>query len=179
MQRGRFSKISNGVSDIVLPWFAIRVKSNFERRTSRHLEGLGLEAFNPVYRTRRRWSDRIKEVELPLFPGYVFCRFNPNDRLPVLQAPGVVSVVGFGGRPTPVDEEEIAAIQSIVRSGAPALPWPYLRVGQRVRVASGPLRGLEGILLEIRNGCRLVVSVTLLQRSVAVEIHRADIEPVL
>lgn len=163
----------------VFPWFALRVKSRFEKKTTLHLEGLGLEPFNPLYRSRRRWSDRIKQVELPLFPGYVFCRFDPNDRLPVLQTPGVVSIVGFAGRPAPVDEEEIAAIQAIVRSSSPALPWPFLREGQRVRLVRGALRGLEGILLEVKSECRLVVSVTLLQRSVAVEIDRDDIEPVL
>jgi transcription antitermination factor NusG len=163
----------------VFPWFALRVKSRFEKKTALHLEGIGLEPFNPLYRSRRRWSDRVKEVDLPLFPGYVFCRFNPYDRLPVLQAPGVVSVVGFGGQPAPVDEGEIAAIQGIVHSGCPALPWPFLREGQRVRLVRGALRSLEGILLEVKNECRLVVSVTLLQRSVAVEIDRTDVEPVL
>jgi transcription antitermination factor NusG len=167
------------MAEPVFPWFALRVKSRFEKKTALHLEGLGLEPFNPLYRSRRRWSDRIKEVDLPLFPGYVFCRFDPNDRLPVLQTPGVVSIVGFGGRPAPVDEEEIAAIQAIVRSGAPALPWPFLREGQRVRLVRGALRGLQGILLDVKSDCRLVVSVTLLQRSVAVEIDRGDIEPVL
>jgi transcription antitermination factor NusG len=167
------------MAEPVFPWFALRVKSRFEKKTALHLEGLGLEPFNPLYRSRRRWSDRTKEVDLPLFPGYVFCRFDPNDRLPVLQTPGVVSIVGFGGRPAPVDEEEIAAIQAIVRSGAPALPWPFLREGQRVRLVRGALRGLQGILLDVKSDCRLVVSVTLLQRSVAVEIDRGDVEPVL
>ncbi len=159
------------------PWFALRVKSRFEKTTSTVLHSKGFEHFSPLYRSRRNWSDRVKEVDLPLFPGYMFCRFNPLDRFPILTTPGVLSVVGIGKIPQPVEEHEIEQIQSILASGMPTQPWPFLTVGQKVRISSGSLIGLEGLLVNIKNSLRLVVSVTLLQRSVAVEIDRESVEP--
>lgn len=159
-------------------WFALRVKPRFEKVAGRILQSKGLEGFVPLYKVERRWSDRIKELELPLFSRYIFCRFSPPERLRVLATPGVQSVVGFGAVPLPVADAEIAALQAVMRSGVAAWPWPYLRIGQPVRVEAGPLAGVEGILLEWRNRGRLVVSVTLLQRSVAVEIDRLDVTPV-
>ena len=138
----------------------------------------GYEGFLPLYRCKRRWSDRIKEIELPLFDGYMFCRFDVMRRLPILVTPGVIRVVGIANNPTPVDEDEIAAIFSIVMAGAQAEPHPYLLVGQRVRIDRGTLSGVEGILLAEKKPARLVVSVTLLQRSVAVEIDEAWVSPV-
>jgi len=129
--------------------------------------------FLPLYKCRKRWSDRVKEVEAPLFPGYLFCRLNPQDRLPILKTPGVIQVVGINRTPTAVDEHEIQAIQAMVASGIPNQPWPFLATGDRVRIESGPLSGLEGILIEFKGNHRLVLSVTLLQRSVAVEIDSA------
>lgn len=143
------------------------------------LRGKGYTEFVPYYRTKRRWSDRTRVVEIPLFAGYVFCRFDPNDRLPILQTPGVVDVVRFGQDFIPVDEREIESIGSIVNSGAEVTPWPYLREGQRVRIRGGALDGVEGILIDFRNGRRIVVSITILQRSVAAELDRADVEPIL
>jgi transcription antitermination factor NusG len=159
-------------------WFALQVKPRHEKVAAQALERKGFEQFLPVYRARRRWSDRVKEVHLPLFPGYAFCRFDPLNRLPVLTIPNVVHVVGFGKTPAPVADVEIASLQAIVKSGLPALPWPFLKIGQFVRIDSGPLIGVTGLLLEIKNGHRLVVSVTLLQRSVAVEIDHAWVTPV-
>jgi transcription antitermination factor NusG len=159
------------------PWYAIRVKSKFESVTSVALTGKGYDPFLPVYRARRRWSDRVKQMDLPLFPGYVFCRFNVGTRLPVLTTPGVISVVGYGRNPVPIEEPEIAAIRAIIASGLPAIPWPYLRTGNRVLIECGPLTGIEGIVLSLKNECRLVVSVTMLQRSVSVEIDRDWIRP--
>jgi transcription antitermination factor NusG len=153
-------------------WFALRVKSHCERMTAAGLRSRGYEEFLPTYRRRRRWSDRWVDQELPLFPGYVFCRFDPRDRLPILKIPSLVHIVGIGKTPLPVDEHEIEAIQAIVRSGLAAQPWPYVKVGDMVRVQYGSLCGLEGILIEVKKRHRLVVSVTLLQRSVAVEIDR-------
>ncbi len=153
-------------------WFALRVKSHCESVTVASLRSRGYEDFLPLYRARRRWSDRWVDVELPLFPGYVFSRFDPNDRLPVLTIPSLVHIVGIGNVPLPVEESEIAAVQAVVRSGLAAQPWPYVRVGDLVRVEYGALCGLEGLLLEMKKRHRLVVSITLLQRSVAVEIDR-------
>jgi transcriptional antiterminator NusG len=159
-----------GPGDYCLPWFALQVRSRYESRVAEHLSGKGYEIFLPFYKCRKRWSDRIKDVEAPLFPGYLFCRFNPLNRLPILTTPGVIQLVGFNRVPHPVDEGEIDAIQRFVASGIPSQPWPFLQVGDRVRIESGPLRGLEGILIEFKGNHRLVVSVTLLQRSVAVSL---------
>jgi transcription antitermination factor NusG len=159
-------------------WYALRVKPNWERRVAEQLSRKGYQRFLPTYRCRRRWSDRWKELDLPLFPGYVFCRFDLKERLHVVQTPGVRLLVSFGRVPAPVREEEIHALQRIVNSGLQAGPWPYLRVGRRVRIEDGPLAGVEGILLEIRAKYRLVVSVTLLQRSVAVEVEGCRVLPV-
>jgi transcription antitermination factor NusG len=153
-----------------LPWFALQVRNRYEKLTAAFLQNKGYECFLPFYKCRRRWSDRIKELELPLFPGYVFCRFDVSKRLPILVTPGVLLIVGIGKVPIPVEENEIAALQSIAKSTLQAGPWPYLQVGQRVRIEFGPLQGAEGILVAVRKTHRLVVSVTLLQRSVAVEI---------
>jgi transcription antitermination factor NusG len=155
------------------PWFALRVRSNYENTVATILRGKGYEGFLPLYVSRRAWSDRVKQIERPLFPGYVFCRFDVQRRLPILTTPGVVCVVGVGKRPIPIDDVEIASIQAAVRSGLPAVPWPFLRIGQQVSIERGPLRGTTGILLNFKGQHRLVLSVTLLQRSVAVELDCA------
>jgi len=153
-------------------WFALTVKPRHEKAVTEHLSARSLEAYAPVYRERRRWSDRVKTVELPLFPRYVFCRFSFADRLKVIGMPSVQSVVGFGGEPVPVPDEEIDAVRMLVGSGLAVAPWHYLRIGQRVRIREGPLSGLEGILAREKSGYRVVINVELLQRGVAVEIDR-------
>lgn len=153
-------------------WFALTVKPQHEKAAARALRLKGMEDFLPLHRGRRRWSDRIKELELPLFPGYVFCRFTPRERAKVLATPGVRCIVGFGKAPAPIPETEIGSLQAMVASGMPVGPWPFLRVGQTVRIEGGPLRGLEGVLLQLKDAWRVVVSVPLLQRSVAVEVGR-------
>jgi transcription antitermination factor NusG len=159
------------------PWFALRVKSRSEKIVSTIARNKGFEEFLPLYQSRRRWSDRFKSVDVPLFPGYVFCRLNPEFRLPLLTIPGVLSFVGIGKVPVPIDDSEIAAIQTAVGSGLLAEPYPFLEVGQRVRIAEGPLTGIEGLLVEVRKQQRLAVSVSLLKRSVAVEIDRHWVRP--
>lgn len=160
-------------------WFALHVRSRFEATVAAHLDGKGYEFFLPMYVEKRHWSDRVKEIELPLFPGYVFCRFDPQARLPILVTPGVIGVVGMGKTPIPILEEEIASIQAVVKSGLPSQPCPYLQIGERVRIESGPLQGLMGILEEIKGRHRLILAVTLLQRSVAVEIDMACVRRAL
>jgi transcription antitermination factor NusG len=159
-------------------WFAVRVKSQHERMVATGIRHKGLAEFLPLYQCRRRWSDRFKSVELPLFPGYVFCQIDPAFRMPVLTLPGVMHFVGIGRIPVPIEDEEILAIQSAMHSGLRVEPSAYLNVGQRVRLEDGPLAGLEGILIEIRKQYRVVVSLTLLKRSVAVEIDRDWLSPV-
>jgi len=159
------------------PWFALRVRSRFEKVSSLSLQSKGYEVFSAVYRCRKRWSDRTREVEIPLFPGYIFCRFEPSRRLPVLTTPGVVAVIGARGVPQPVEGTEIEAIQRTLRSGFAVESCPFLSVGEKVRIQHGGLTGVEGILVKVKSRHRLVVSVTLLQRSVAVEIDDAVVHP--
>jgi transcription antitermination factor NusG len=151
-------------------WFALRVRPRCEKVVADSLRNKGYEEFLPLYREKRRWSDRIAEVQLPLFPGYVFSKFDMQHRLPVLITPGVMFVVGTAKMPSPVDDAEIEALQILVKSRLEVEPCPFLQIGQKVRIIWGPLAGAEGILTALKRQNRLVVSVTLLQRSVAVEI---------
>ena len=146
------------------------MKSNYEKPVSAVLRGKGFEEFLPTYRARRQWSDRIKVLDLPLFPGYLFCRIDLSKRLPLLTTPGFLYLVGKGMTPEPVDDAEVMAIQSVVRSGLPALPCPSVVVGQKVRLERGPLRGIEGVVAKIADQHRIYVNATLLQRSVSVQV---------
>jgi transcription antitermination factor NusG len=167
-------KVDNSVS---FRWYALRVRSNFERTVATMVHHKGFEEFLPLYRSSHRWSDRNKTVESPLFPGYIFCRMDPAVRLPILTVPGALYFVGVGKVPVPIDDVEIAAIQKAVLSGLPAEPWEYLNVGQVVRLHAGPLAGLDGILIENRERYRFVVSISLLQRSVAVQVDSSWVTP--
>lgn len=160
------------------PWYAVRVRSRHEKVASDFLVARGFESYLPVYRCQRRWTDRIKTIDAPLFDGYFFCRFARGEMSSVLGAPGVVQVVGFGKEPAEVADDELAAVKRIVTSGLPASPWPYVQIGDKVRIRGGALHGLEGRLERIRDAMRVVVSVHLLQRSVAVEVDPAVVEPV-
>jgi transcription antitermination factor NusG len=159
-----------GRNEELHPWFGIRTKSNRERVSAVSLEGKGYTTYFPTYSARRRWSDRAVESERPLFPGYVFCRFDPQKRLPILTTPGVVAVVGFGSVPAPIPDPEIEAVERVLRSGIAAEPCPFLRQGQRVRINYGSLQGLEGILVKKKSNWRLIVSVVNVARSISVEI---------
>jgi transcription antitermination factor NusG len=161
-----------------LPWYAIRVRPRFERQVADSLTAKGLTTFAPHYLARRRWSDRIKEIQLPLFDGYIFCQLNIAIRLPVLVTPGVLHFVGIGKTPVEIEEREIEAVQKVAGAGSPAKPWPFLRDGDRVRVDEGPLRSVEGILVSSEDRDHVVVSITLLQRSVAVRVERAWLTPI-
>jgi transcription antitermination factor NusG len=159
-------------------WYAIHVRTRFERVVARNLRGKGYEEFLPLLRRTSHWSDRKKEIELPLFPGYVFCRFNALHRLPILMIPGVSAIVGIGKTLMPVEERELDDIRTVLESKVYYEPWAYLEIGQRVRVERGPLAGTEGIVAVLKNTCRLIISVNLLQRSVAVEIDRDCLKPI-
>jgi transcription antitermination factor NusG len=161
-----------------LHWFALQTKTQYERIAAEALRGKGYEEFVPLFRRRALFSGRIREVDEPMFPGYVFSRFDAEYRLPILTTPYVRSVVGIGKAPLPVEDHEIESLQSVMRSGLPARPWPFLKVGQWVRIGQGSLDGVEGLLLEVRDHYRIVVSIGLLQRSVAVEIDEAWLKPV-
>jgi transcription antitermination factor NusG len=159
-------------------WYALHVRRRFEKYVANQLSDKGYETFVPTYVNRRKWSDREKSLTLPLFPSYVFCRFNIHARLPVLTTPGVNCVLGVGRTPTPVDENEIASLRQVILSGAPTQPSPYVSVGELVHVEDGPLKGLAGIVVRVRGGHRLIVSVSLLMRSIAVEIDRRQVRSV-
>lgn len=153
-------------------WFALAVAPRHERTVERGLTRLGVEAFVPWHRVRRRWSDRIKELELNLFPGYVFCRLGSGGKLVVARQPGIYGIVGAGASAAVIPDADIQAVRSVIASGLPLGPWPYLREGQRVRIRHGSLAGIEGTLAQIRDRCRVVIHVDILCRAVAVEIDR-------
>jgi transcription antitermination factor NusG len=160
-------------------WYALHVRTRFEKYVATHLEQKGYETFAPTYISKRRWSDRIKALSLPLFPSYVFCRFDVDARLPVLMTPGVNFVVGVGRSPVAVDQQEITAIRQVIGSGVATRPWPYLKVGETVRIESGPLEGLVGIVIRTKGSDVLIISVSLLMRSVSVEIGRTQVKPIV
>jgi transcription antitermination factor NusG len=159
-------------------WFALQVRTRWENSTAQLLSGKGYQTLLPTYQSKKRWNGRLQELKAPLFPGYVFCQFEALNRLPILVTPGVINVVGSGRVPLPVEDAEIAAIQTVVSSGLRAEPWPYLEVGQRIRINTDALGGLEGILIKCKGNHRIVVSVSLLRRSVALEIDRNCVSPV-
>lgn len=157
-------------------WFALSVVPRKEKVTAKTLRLKGYTDFLPLYSVKRKWSDRVQQVELPLFPGYVFCRFDSKVRLPILKVPTIMSVLGLGKNPEPIPAHEIEALQTVCKAGVEAIPYPYLVAGAKVRVNEGPLAGVEGILVEEKE-TRLVLSVTLLQRSVAVEVDSEWVAP--
>jgi transcription antitermination factor NusG len=159
------------------PWYAIHIQSKFEKVASTALRDKGYEEFLPLYSVKRQWSDRVKQLDLPLFPGYLFCRIDIGRLLPLVTTPGVLGIVSAGKCPIAVSEQEIEAVQTLVRSGLPAMPWPGLIAGTPVWIERGPLSGIEGIVLDVNKKYRLIVSVPLLQRAVAVEIEREWVRP--
>jgi transcription antitermination factor NusG len=161
-----------------LAWYALQVRSRKEQHVSSQIVSRGLECLLPTYKSIRKWSDRTKELEQPLFPGYLFCRFDFQERRPLITIPGVLQIVGNGRIAIPVSDDEIAALRLAVSSEMPKQPWPYLEIGQRVRVNYGTLSGLEGILVNVKGNHRVVVSVSLLQRSVAMEVESGWLSPI-
>jgi transcription antitermination factor NusG len=153
-------------------WYALCVRPRYEKLAAMMLTNKGYEILLPLYKCRRRRPDRYKEIRLPMFPGYLFCQFNPNARLPILTTPGVLHVVGSGRAPIPIDRVEMEAVRHLAESQLRAEPHPYLEVGQKVYIQEGPLVGTVGILLAKKNSHRVIISVTLLRRSVSVEIDR-------
>ena len=160
------------------PWYALKVRAGGEARVNFALDQRGYEVFLPTFVDCRRYSDRMKKVEASLFPGYLFCRIDLLHRLPVLTTPGVESIVGIAGVPKPIEAMEIAAIEAATRSGAPAMPWPYLSADHEVEIQFGSLAGIRGLVVKSSGADRLVLSIHLLQRSISVEIDRTWVRPV-
>jgi transcription antitermination factor NusG len=159
------------------PWYAIRVRSNREHIVAVHLRDRGFQEYSPSYTVTSQWADRKKIIDKFLFPGYVFCRLDTSHRLPVLSAPGVVGIVGCGKIPVPIPECEMDRVRAMMNSGLPVMPWPYLATGDFVLIEKGPLAGVEGILQSVKGKHRIVVSFSLLQRSVSAEIDRVWVRP--
>jgi transcription antitermination factor NusG len=166
-------------ASVVSPnWYAAYTCAQHEKSVARQLEARSIECFLPLYEKTSLWKDRRVKVQFPLFAGYVFVRLSLEGKLPVLQVPGVVRLVGFNGRPIPLPDDEMRALRNGATASVHAEPCPYLQIGRLVRVISGPLAGLEGNLLKKKDGLRFVVSLHLLQRSVTVEIQPADLEQI-
>ena len=160
-----------------VPWYALYTRSRHEKQVAAQLQGRDIEIFLPLYTSVRHWKDRRVSLELPLFPGYIFVHASFQHRVDVLSVPGAVRFVAFNGRPAALPESDLRRLRAGLDQGVRAQPHPYLKVGRRVRVRNGPLAGTEGILLRKKNQFRLIVSIDLIQRSVAVEIDAADVEP--
>jgi transcription antitermination factor NusG len=156
-------------------WFVVQVAPQHEHKVATVLSYKGQEHFLPTVTLERRWSDRIKHIQVPLFPGYVFCKTRRSDVGAVLHTPGVRRVICFGGRPQSVPNDEIEALQRVSLCGRAITPTPYPIVGQKVRIASGPLMGVSGLVVRMKNQHRLIVSVELIMRSVFVEVGFCEI----
>jgi transcription antitermination factor NusG len=158
-------------------WYAVQVKGRQEIQVSQTLRFKGYETLVPVYKARKKWSDRSKIVELPLFPSYIFCRFDPQLQGKIISSPGVTSVVGFGRGPVPIREDEIASLKVLMASGAECNPHSFFHAGQEVEVVSGPLSGVKGIVVSNGRKMRIVISVQLIQGSVVVEVDEDCVAP--
>lgn len=158
-------------------WYAAYTCAKHEKKVCEQLAQRSVEAFLPVYEAVRRWKDRQVQLEMPLFPGYVFVHLALRDRLRVQQVPGVAWLVGFNGHPSALPEEEIEALKKGLSSGVRVEPHPFVTVGQRVKIKRGPLEGRQGILLRRKGSLRVVLSIELIMRSVILDVEASDVEP--
>jgi transcription antitermination factor NusG len=157
------------------PWLALQVVPRHEKKVDTMLEYRGYAHFLPTRRVRQRWSDRVKVIEQPLFPGYVFCRRQRTLIEVVRSTPGIIRIVCFGGKPHPMPDQEIEALQRLDRLERDVASFPYLRAGQKVQVISGPLAGIVGMIVQFKNRNRLIISVDLIMKSVSVEIEESEV----
>jgi len=160
-------------------WYAVQTRARHEKKVATQLQGKGVAVYLPLIPQVHRWSDRSKVVQLPLFAGYAFVRteLSPVARLGVLQTAGVISFVGNHGQGIPIPDKEIADVQALLTHKAPCALYPFLKVGQRVRIRGGCLDGVEGILAALDSKRSVVVSIELIQRSLAVRVEGFDVEP--
>jgi transcription antitermination factor NusG len=159
---------------MIFEWFAIYTRPRHEKKVAAYLHDKGINVFLPLRTVISRWKDRRKEIEFPLFAGYVFVHTSSENRLPILRTPGVVQFVAENGIPAPIPEDQIEAVRQLVDSGLQFDPYPYVKEGMHVRIKSGPLKGVEGIIISKRKKHLLVLSVDLIQQSAALEIDIAD-----
>jgi transcription antitermination factor NusG len=158
-------------------WYAVSVFPRHERHVATYLDAGGVSYLLPLYSSLRHWKDRRKEIEMVLFPGYVFVNIELQHRVGVLRLPGVARFVTFQGLPAAIPDQEIQAIGVGVKAGIAMHPHPYLKRGRRIRVKSGPMAGVEGILVRKKEGFRVVLSIDLIMSSVAAEVDESDVEP--
>jgi transcription antitermination factor NusG len=159
-------------------WYAAQTRANHEKRVAEQLGLRAVEHFLPLYESVRKWADRRKRLEVPLFPGYIFVRLPLQERLRVLEIQSVARLVGFNNLPTALPDDEMEAMRNGLMRQLRAVPHPYLKVGRRVRIIRGPLEGCEGVLLRNKGESRVVLSIDLIMRSVAVEVGSEDVVPV-
>jgi len=159
-------------------WFAVYTTSRHEKRVAKQLSASDIENFLPLVEKQHHWAKRaVVRLELPLFPNYLFVHISPQQRIAVLNVPGVLGIVGHGHLPSPIENVEIEGLRAWVELGR-VEPHPHPVAGERVRIRAGPMAGMEGILLRRKNELRLVLTLDLIQRSVSVEIAAEDVEPV-
>jgi transcription antitermination factor NusG len=171
---GKSDVISHPAESVAVrpQWFALAVKPRFDKSVAQALEMKGYDTLLPLYKKPHKYGTRSKDSELPLFPGYVCCRFDVQSRLPILTTPGVIQILGAGNIPTPLSDVEVNSLQTAMKARHPVVPYPFVDAGQRVRINSGALAGVEGIVISFKQRLRLVLSITLLQRSVLLEVDR-------
>ncbi len=160
-----------------LPWYALYTRHQHEKTVARILESQGFEIFLPVQQTAHQWKDRMKPLSLPLFPCYVFLKGDLQRRVDIVKTPGLHAIVSSGGQPAAIPPVEMETLRRVVESGACAEPHPFLKCGDLVRIKRGPLTGIEGILVRKKNIYRLILSVEMLAKSVAVEVDALLVEP--
>lgn len=165
---------------LTMNWYAVQTRSRHEKMVARQLEGQGFATFLPITTELRQWSDRRKLVEIPLFPGYTFVRmaYQPEQKLRVLSTEGIVGFVGVHGQGVPIPDKQIEHIQTLLDAKVPFEAYPFLKVGQRVKIRSGSLNGTEGILVGQEADRRLVISVEIIQRSISIQLQGYEVEPI-
>ena len=166
------------MSLIDMKWYALKVQPRCEGRASEALAMKGYEVFSPTYSTKHRRNGLLVEKDVPLFPTYLFCRYNRTIPQRIVDSPGIVRFVGFGNSPLPIDDTEIDSIRTLYHSGVRAQPWQFISHGTRVRIVNGALAGVEGIFVQSKGAMRVILTITLLYRSLMVEVDGADIETV-
>lgn len=175
-QRRDFSTLPLSASILEQHWYAVYICANHEKRVAADLQARSVEHFLPLYSSARRWKDRRVNLELPLFPGYIFVRLALRDRLSVLQIRSVVRLIGFNGQPTALPDAEMEIMRSDLLHRLNPKPHPFLTAGRRVRIRNGPLAGLEGMVLRLKGNWRVVLSLELIQRSISVDIDASNLE---
>jgi transcription antitermination factor NusG len=161
-------------------WYALYTRSRFEKKMLSELTDRSIEVFLPMREILSRWKDRKKRIWIPLFPGYIFVNHvdTPENRFRILNIPGAVRFVGFVGHADPVPEEQLQYIRRFLESSLSIDPYPYMQVGTRVEVTAGPLKGIQGLLIEKRGRFRFVLQVDLIRQAISIEIDASDVRPV-